>query len=77
MANITVYLSGDLEKKARTAARDHRISVSRWIAGEIAKSLQTTWPQAFLDAAGAFPDFPDIQELRRGYGEDAPRESLD
>ncbi len=77
MANITIYLPDEIEKKARKAARNKKTSVSRWIAAEIEKSLKTTWPQSFLDAAGAFPDFPDIGELRSGYGEDAPREHID
>lgn len=77
MANITIYLPDELEKKARKAARNRKTSVSRWIAEEVEKSLKSAWPQSFLDAAGAFPDFPDLTELRRGYGKDAPREPLD
>jgi len=77
MANITIYLPDEIERKARKAARDRKTSVSRWIAEEVEKSLKTSWPKEFLDAAGAFPDFPEVEELRRGYGNDAPRERLD
>jgi hypothetical protein len=26
-----------------------------------------TWPKAVLDAAGAFPEFPSLREIRKGY----------
>lgn len=42
----------------------------------IIKSVENSWPHKFLDLAGAFTDFPDADDLRKGYGEDVPRESL-
>jgi len=48
VAHLTVYLTDDVERWVRKAAK-------------------------FLALAGAFPDFPDAEELRRGYGDDAPR----
>jgi predicted transcriptional regulator len=77
MAQITIYLPDDLEKKARKTAKAQGKSVSRWIASQIENSLEDRWPKAVIDAAGAIPDFPDVEELRKGYGSDAPRESLD
>ncbi|HYK62001.1 MAG TPA: hypothetical protein VEV85_21375 [Bryobacteraceae bacterium] len=77
MAQITIYLRDDLEAKARKAAKAKHEPVSRWIAAQIERSLGETWPQAVLDAAGALPDFPELSELRKGYGKDAPRESME
>jgi len=77
MAQITIYLPDDVESKARKAAKAQKKSVSRWIADQIKHNVTKSLPQAWIDAAGAFPDFPDVAELRRGYGEDAGRESLD
>lgn len=77
MAQITIYLPDDLERKARKAAKASGKSVSRLIADEIAQSLNDSWPPAVLDAAGAIPDFPSLQELRRGYAPDARREPLE
>jgi hypothetical protein len=76
MAQLTIYLPDDIESKARKAAKGKGKSVSRWIADQVVHSLEDTWPQAVLDAAGAFPDFPTLEEIRRGYGEDLPREPL-
>jgi hypothetical protein len=77
MAKITIYLPDDIERKARTAARRNRTSVSRWVAAEVKRKLDDKWSPEFLAAAGSCPDFPSLEELRRGYGQDSPRESLD
>jgi len=77
MSRLTVYVPREIEKKVRRAAKSSGKSVSRWIADQISNSLAETWPQEILDAAGAFPDFPSVEEIRRGYGPASPRESFD
>lgn len=68
MARITIYLRDDLEAKARKAAKANHEPVSGWIAAQIERSVGETWPQAALDPAGALPDFPELEELRKMYG---------
>jgi len=77
MSQITIYLPDELEDKARKVAKARGTSVSRWLAEQVAHKLEDTWPQSVLDAAGAIPDFPELAELRKGYGKDAARESMD
>jgi hypothetical protein len=77
MAQLTIYLPRDVEERARRAAKAKKQSVSRWIADQLNSQLSGTWPQEVLDAAGAFPDFPTVEELRKGYGRNARRESFD
>jgi hypothetical protein len=77
MARITIYLPDTIENKARKAAKAKGKSVSRWIADQVVRTLQDTWPTGVLDAAGAFPEFPSLDEIRRGYGKDAPRCSME
>jgi putative YjhG/YagF family dehydratase len=43
----------------------------------IVKRLSRGWPAEFLAAAGSCPEFPATEELRSGYGLDAPREPLE
>ncbi len=76
MAQITIYLPDDIENKARKAAKTKGASVSRWIAEQVVNSLEDSWPQSVLDAAGAFPKFPSVEEIRKGHGKDATRETL-
>jgi hypothetical protein len=77
MAHLTVYFTDDVERRVRKAAKAAKVSVSKWVADQVTKSVETSWPPEFLALAGAFPDFPDAGELRKGYGEDVPRERLD
>lgn len=77
MAHLTIYLPDEVDRQVRKAAKESKVSVSKWVADRVGNSVATEWPAEFLSLAGAFPDFPDIEELRAGYGEDVPRESLD
>ena len=77
MAHLTIYLTDDVERRVRKAAKAAKVSVSRWVADRVSKSVDASWPPEFLALAGAFADFPDADDLRKGYGEDVPRESLD
>jgi hypothetical protein len=76
MAHITVYLPNATENRVRKVARRHKMTMNKWIAEEIAKAVRDTLPESFLQAAGAVPDFPDLGQIRSGYGEDSPREAL-
>ena len=76
MAQLTIYLPDEIESKAREAAKAKGQSVSRWIADQVLRDLDDRWPQSVLDAAGAIPDFPSLEEIRAGYGQDVPRESM-
>jgi len=44
------------------------------IAGHVVHSRREPWPAGVLNAAGAIPDFPSLNEIRNGYGPDARRE---
>jgi hypothetical protein len=76
MAQITIYLPDELEAKARKAAKAEGLSVSRWLASQVKRRLDDSLPLAVIDAAGAFPDFPDLADIRKGYGKDSRREPL-
>lgn len=76
MANVTIYLPADIEGLARKRAKKERLSLSRWVAREIAKTVDENWPAEFLSVAGSCPDFPAAEELRKGYGQDAARERI-
>ena len=76
MANVSIYLPDQVATLARKAAKREKLSVSKWISREITKSLGSRWPEEFLAAAGAEPGFPSLEEIRRGYGADRPREKI-
>jgi hypothetical protein len=76
MPQVTIYLDEDTQKRVKKAARAEGVSLSKWIAASLREKTESTWPKAFLDLAGAFPDFPTLEELRREGRGDARRESL-
>ena len=76
MSQITIYLPDAIEDKARKAAKADGKSVSRWLAEQVSQKLEDAWPRSVLDAAGAIPEFPELAEIRKGYGKDAARESM-
>jgi hypothetical protein len=76
MAQITIYLPDRIEARARKAAKADGKSVSRWIADQLIQHLEQSWAPGVLDAAGAIPDCPSLEEIRRGYGPDVLRESV-
>ena len=76
MAQVTIYLTDEIEEQARKAAELRGSSLGRWIAEQVAEKVKNTWPPEVLAAIGAFPDFAEGAELRGGYGEDSAREPL-
>jgi hypothetical protein len=61
---VTIYLDDAAERRLRAAARKSRVSVSRWVADLVESRTRTDWPPELRQLAGAWPDFPDLQEIR-------------
>ena len=76
MAQITIYLDPENERRLREAAADAGLSVSRWVAELIEERTRTQWPSAVRELAGAWQHFPDLDDLRDDQAEDAEREPL-
>ena len=76
MAQVTIYLDDEINKRLTAAARAQKVSKSKWIAMIIREKTAKEWPDEFVQLAGAWEDFPSLEEIRLGTGEDAPRESI-
>ena len=76
MGQVTIYLDAAAERRVRAAARKSRVSVSRWIAELVESRTRTDWPAEARELAGAWPDFPDLEEVRGLTGKDQPRVRL-
>jgi hypothetical protein len=64
MAQVTIYLDDATERRVRAAARKSRVSVSRWVAELVQSGTRADWPPEVRRLAGAWPDFPDLHEIR-------------
>lgn len=76
MAQLTIYLDEETERRLKSAAQSAGMSLSRWVASVIREKTETAWPQSVLDLAGAWPDFPTAEELRQSQPTDSPREDF-
>lgn len=65
MGQVTIYLDDETEKRVRDAAESNGLSVSKWIAKRIRKDAPTEWPTRVRELAGAWPDFPSSEQIRR------------
>ncbi|MES9905472.1 MAG: CopG family transcriptional regulator [Sedimenticola sp.] len=76
MGQVTIYLEEDIERKMVDAAKSSHLSKSKWIARLIQDKVANEWPQSVVELAGAWEDFPSIDDIRSNEGKDAKRETL-
>ena len=76
MGQVTIYLEAEVEAKMRSAAKAMNTSLSQWVANIIKEKTTQVWPESVKSLAGAWPDFPEPEELRADMGGDALRETF-
>jgi hypothetical protein len=75
MAHLTVYLPDDIEYRVRALAKASGATVNKWIASQLSNAVKKSWSPGFIAAAGADPDFPEVEKAT--YGADGDREAID
>lgn len=76
MAQVTIYLDADTEEKLRAHVKAKEVSQSQWVASLIREKLRSEWPEHVAVLAGAWQDFPSLEDIRRETPEDVSRETL-
>lgn len=76
MGQVTIYLEDEIEEKMSLAAKSANLSKSKWVANLIKTNVANEWPKSIVSLAGAWDDFPSIEEIRANLGQDATREEL-
>ena len=76
MGQVTIYLEDEIESKMRASAKAMNLSKSKWIASIIKEKLIDEWPASVQELAGAWPDFPSLEEIRDYSQPDPAREEL-
>jgi hypothetical protein len=78
MAQVTLYLDPETEAKMKLAAKAAGVSQSRWVAELIRERTASCWPESFVKLVGTWSDedFPSLEEIRTGMGEDVTREAF-
>jgi hypothetical protein len=68
MAQVLFELDAATAERLNELAASEGKSASCWLADLIRDWINRGWPPAFLALAGAFPDFPTVEEIRAGGG---------
>ena len=76
MGQVTIYLEDNLEVKMRAMAKSMKLSQSKWIADLIREKLNDEWDPAVIALAGAWQDFPSLEEIRADMALDGERETF-
>lgn len=77
MAQVTVYMDDDTVARMKAAAEQAGLSASAWLAQLVRERTRGDWPPEVLALAGSWADdFPSLEEIRSGQGQDVPREEL-
>lgn len=76
MAQLTLYVDEDTMLRLRAAAEAAGLSLSAWVAQLIRERTRTEWPREVAALAGAWPDMPTVDEIRRAQPSDQTRETL-
>lgn len=76
VGQVTIYLDDETEQRLKYAAAAAEMPVSRWVAGLVKEHTRTKWPETIRELPGNWPDFPDIDALRRETEDDVPRETV-
>jgi hypothetical protein len=74
MAQLTIYLDDRVLALVKAATKTTGMSQSQWVAEAIRRRVNTEWPAAVVALAGAWPDFPTAEEIRKRQGNDSARE---
>ena len=72
MSQVTLYFDEPTERLLRQSAQQAGLSNSKWVAELIQQQAQQSWPNELLSLAGAFADFPLIED-QQTLPDDLPR----
>ncbi len=76
MTQVTIHLDDAAGRRVKAAARKDGLTVSRWITELVKRRTCTDWPAQARELAGAWPDFPEPEEIRPARGKDRRRARL-
>jgi hypothetical protein len=76
MPQVTLYIDAETGARMKAAAKASGVSVSRWVTELIRAKTRAEWPASVRKLAGAWPDFPNLRQLRSSKAVDMPRERL-
>ena len=76
MPQLNLYVDEATHQRIKQAAQSSGVSLSKWVTAVVREKTSGEWPPDVLALAGAWKDFPSLEQIRRSKGRDLPREKL-
>jgi hypothetical protein len=76
MPQISLYIDEETLKKARRAAEQRNLSISRWVAEQIRSRVEAEYPAGFDDLFGSISDETSTEPSELPRSADTPRDSV-
>lgn len=76
MKQLVLEIDEATEARINAVAKKAGLSSEQWLKQIINEKTLTTWPESIKALAGAWQDFPFVEELRVNEGQDISRESF-
>ncbi|MDP1526838.1 MAG: hypothetical protein Q8M20_13575 [Rhodocyclaceae bacterium] len=75
MGQLTIDLDGETARRVATAAAAAHMAAGEWVAAMVRARVTAEWSGEVRSLAGAWPDFPEANELRADAAPDVKREA--
>jgi hypothetical protein len=75
MTQLTIELDNETAQRLTETAAQAHMQAGDWVASLVRARVCGEWPGDVRQLAGAWPDFPEANELRQSGGTDLPRET--
>jgi len=75
MTQLTIELDNETSQRLANIAALAHMRAGDWVSSLVRARVCGEWPSDVRQLAGAWPDFPEIAELRQSGGTDLPREN--
>ncbi len=76
MPQLNLYVDKSTHTRIKRAAKAAGMSLSKWVATVVTEKTAAQWPAEVLALAGTWKDFPSLEVIRAGDGQDATRDKL-
>jgi len=76
MAQVTIYMDNNLEKKIKELALGAGVSISKFISSALEQKVNNNWNPETAKLEGSRNEFITLEEIRASDAQDACRETL-
>ncbi len=76
MPQISLYIDKNTLASVEKAAKNDKLSISKWVARKIRKALHSEWPSNYFNLFGSIKDDSFVEPEKLNIKHDSKRETL-